>query len=815
MSDKSPEFGPFTPKDTVPVTIGRSQVNVYPRVDPLWTTPEKAHAFHVTKSALYSVSLTPDVHLDTFGQFMNASAVVDSQRFEFDDRFCACWLDMTYLTILSFHNSQGQVIANATIDADPSILKPVADGPVGDCRPPDVKFARLQIALDFRDLCTAAEPTDNTTLRTTYYLELPQTSVPVNNANNVARNLTTFHGPDDLRTMSVEQLRADILNAVYQDQPIDLTEPAFNLGTVSTESQEMKKRISNLILRIAMKTIEMAIFESICPNYSMEPQAAVEAVRQTVKDAEGNDVTYTVAQYYTNFINSARPLLSQRTLPIDLVGGFVKNTHPDIFNVLKETYPKFNDVRSRESRFQRNELNLVVRLAISAEHRISSTQSIINRTIGSQALTCNPTDTVPAYPSVAERTLSRYKEGDGNNRSESPTKRRRRGGMCTCFGCGGPHPFSKCPDKDKPEVQALAKVNREKYMSLPGRGGGKANRMRSGAPNFNDLSEKGKEKMKNQVLASALGLGPSSVPAAGASDVSTITAPSSPAKKPPTVLICRAKVLNTTSREALPVPISSLLPHINVGLGVKEEDCSVMMSCVVDTGASITTGNFFYCSYIAKTFPAVVSRVLTSDHFSPITLSGVVQAEGSSVTTDLPVAFEFHMPYTTTDGTPTTLLVACGPQVSVNLILGFPFMSATGMSIDFVDNVADCKKLSVPPFSIEHKKARVHVPQRAAINLVDTDLDFYGRFISDMETLDEKITAAYNIRHDIAPKRARFESDSTPSRVDDVTDTVVVDNSESSDVPFDAAPLSNETIRDALRDIAGLGMETHDRVKAE
>ena len=807
MSDKSStrsEFGPFTPKDTVPVTIGRSQVNVYPRVDPLWTTPEKAHAFHVTKSALYSVSLTPDVHLDTFGQFMNASAVVDSQRFEFDDRFCACWLDMTYLTVLSFHNSQGGEVPNATIATDPSVLKPVADGPVGDCRPPDVKFARLQCALDFRDLCTAAVATDNTTLRTSYYMELPQTTVPVTNANNVARNLTTFHGPSDLRTMSVEDIRRDILNAVYQDEPIDLIEPAFNLGTVRTESSDLKKRIGNMILRIAMKTIEMAIFGSICPNYSIEPQAAVESVFQTIKDKENNDITYTVAQYYTNYINSARPLLMQRTFPIDLVGTFIKNLHPDIVCVLKETYPKINDVRSRESRFQNNELNLVLKLAIAAEHRISSTQSIVNRTIGTQALTGTA-----AYPSVAERTLSRYQTGGEDGGRESPTKRRRR--LLKCFGCDGAHPFDICPQRDDPEVQKRAKINRDAYMNKP-RGGGKQNRMRSGTPNYSDLSSKGKEKMKNQILAAAID---TSVPPASASDVSTITSPASAAKKPPTILVCRAKVLSSKQREALPVPISSLLPHINVALGTDTGEPQVMMSCVVDTGASITTGNFYYCSYIAKTYPQVVNRVLTSDHWAPISLSGVVQADGNSVTTDLPVAFEFIMPYTTSDGSPTTLLIACGPQVSVNLILGYPFMAATGMSIDFVDNVADCKKLAVPPFSIEHRKARVHVPSRATAALVDTESDFYGRFVSDLEALDDKITAVYGVRPENAPKRARFESENeTPSSVKDVKDTDVMQCA-SSDVKFDVAPLTNAAIRDALRDVAGLGMETHDRVNAE
>ena len=59
----------FIPKDTVSIRVGNSHVNVYPRVEPLWCIPEKAHAWHVTKSACHSVHLQPDLQLDTFGRW--------------------------------------------------------------------------------------------------------------------------------------------------------------------------------------------------------------------------------------------------------------------------------------------------------------------------------------------------------------------------------------------------------------------------------------------------------------------------------------------------------------------------------------------------------------------------------------------------------------------------------------------------------------------------------------------------------------------------------------------------------------------------
>jgi hypothetical protein len=36
---------------------------------------EQAHAFHVTRAALHTISLPPNMHLETFGSYMNCSAV--------------------------------------------------------------------------------------------------------------------------------------------------------------------------------------------------------------------------------------------------------------------------------------------------------------------------------------------------------------------------------------------------------------------------------------------------------------------------------------------------------------------------------------------------------------------------------------------------------------------------------------------------------------------------------------------------------------------------------------------------------------------
>ena len=97
-----------------------------------------------------------------------------------------------------------------TIDA--SILLPVQTGAAPTCRDPGVKFVRVQLALNYADL-NRIDPAPNTTLRGEYYTQLPQDSIDlINGAGNPYR-LTTFTGATDLRTLTVEAIKRDILDA--------------------------------------------------------------------------------------------------------------------------------------------------------------------------------------------------------------------------------------------------------------------------------------------------------------------------------------------------------------------------------------------------------------------------------------------------------------------------------------------------------------------------------------------------------------------------------------------------------------------------
>ena len=178
----------------------------------------------------------------------------------------------------------------------------------------------------------------------------------------------------------------------------------------------------------------------------------------------------------------------------------------------------------------------------------------------------------------------------------------------------------------------------------------------------------------------------------------------------PVIYMYDAQVLQTKSnRPTLPVAIQSGMPHITLQLGtVLDDNESPCIRCVLDTAAALCTENYHFFAAIAKRYPHCVAKIYLPEDYSPIILSGIVQDNAHSVTTNLSVAFQFHLPYLTKDGSPTSFVVATGPQVSVNTVLGLPLITATGMVIDYIDNVVEAKHLDCPPFKIEFRRATKH-----------------------------------------------------------------------------------------------------------
>ncbi len=132
---------------------------------------------------------------------------------------------------------------------------------------------------------------------------------------------------------------------------------------------------------------------------------------------------------------------------------------------------------------------------------------------------------------------------------------------------------------------------------------------------------------------------------------------------------------------------------------------------MLDSGVSLSTTNFQYMETVVRQYPHILKAIYLPEDYASIVLSGIVTSSNAApIMTELSVGFEVHLPYLTKDGNETSLLVAAGPDVAVNLSLGLPFIKATGMIADFINNVCQAKHLLCDPFLIDFRCATKSIP---------------------------------------------------------------------------------------------------------
>lgn len=149
----------FTPCAMMSVTIAKHVVMLYPVVDAMMPVHERAYAFQMNKAVIMNLPVKTSTKLDALGVQLNASTSVDGSKASWVvHHFHGGWTDFatSNLMVLSYYNSASAMINNATIAGTPGlVLKPFQDGPVVDCRPADVHFVRVRLAIDYAGLLPA------------------------------------------------------------------------------------------------------------------------------------------------------------------------------------------------------------------------------------------------------------------------------------------------------------------------------------------------------------------------------------------------------------------------------------------------------------------------------------------------------------------------------------------------------------------------------------------------------------------------------------------------------------------------------------
>jgi hypothetical protein len=130
------------------VSIGKTSVSLYPKVDASMTDPEKAMAFQQNKTALASADLDQKARILALADRLDLMLTAESSLADWERKLGCNWANSANLSIISWNGANGNILNNTATAANASILLPVQNGAAAACRSFGVKFVRVQLTLD-------------------------------------------------------------------------------------------------------------------------------------------------------------------------------------------------------------------------------------------------------------------------------------------------------------------------------------------------------------------------------------------------------------------------------------------------------------------------------------------------------------------------------------------------------------------------------------------------------------------------------------------------------------------------------------------
>jgi hypothetical protein len=648
---------PFVPRKPEIVTIGRTSVSLYPQVDENMTDPKKALAYQHNKTALASTDLNQHTCILTLADRLNLMLTAESSLTDWEQKLSCNWANFQYLTILSWHDAKGTAIASTTTAGDSSVLLPVQNGNITDCRSAGIKFVRFQLELDFANLtiAAAANPAPNVILQGEYYIQLPQSSRNLINGTGTDYKLASWLGQANLRTMSNTNVQQEILDITHQDGPFDLLAPSFNLSSGCTDSTAVYGKLKLLVVCLASNTIHQTMFMVLVLGYLIKPHNVLDHIWQCYIDANGKTVQLSAQVYYSTFLNGIRLFYNLKEYPINLAGIFQDHIDPLLQKGFHAHYPLYGQTRTKAAFNQWLTLVDMLNALIKADNDLTNIHDIdrVEQRRGKQFHLSQG----HSNASMAETTLQQYCDDATQVSFESKGT----AGKPKCFGCDGPHPWLKlthskytvvCPNADEPGIREKAELNIRKYQARKKTNLRNNKKCRNlNTVNWEDIPEKQREVLAAQHRTLII----MSNPSIASSASSTLTGGLGPS------IICRSNItlhqdvviLSTqSSKSQIPIAIHSPMPHLRLQTGTsKEEKDCLALRCMFDTGAFLNTANFHYMVAVVRQYPHILKAMYLPDDYAAIILSSIITSPTKApITTKLSVGFELHLPYVTMDG---------------------------------------------------------------------------------------------------------------------------------------------------------------------
>ena len=223
------------------------------------------------------------------------------------------------------------------------------------------------------------------------------------------------------------------------------------------DSSSIQEKITRKIMKLAFNQICATLFSMLCPNYTNQPHAAVDVIKQSYMESEGNRVSTSIFAYHMHMILAMRPFISLCTFPVSVCNKFMQGLDPRILSYFEGFYPAHNEPHELDGQTQPNKLHLIYMTAIKVENVYNVTTAAAREDVG--AAYPSYCAMVPALPSQAENTLRQY-----DNTTASPATPATPPWTCgKCFGCKSTlHLWMDkkgniiYPKKDNPNIRDIA-----------------------------------------------------------------------------------------------------------------------------------------------------------------------------------------------------------------------------------------------------------------------------------------------------------------------------------------------------------------------
>lgn len=331
----------FIPKKLVPVKLAGTHIQAYPETDHTMPPSERLYALLCNKNAAATCFVPPAQLISFYAGRSNVETKARVLMTQWQSRLTANWADPGSLRVISYHAADGSKIDTAMTGG---VLKPIDDGTENSRRPEGVTFVQVELALDYADLHWKKEPT---TVRCSYFIKLPVGNVTFNNTAGTAVTRYTCTIDGDPFALSKEEFKEQILIPEGVNGPAKLMPADLGGGSCKLDEEGKARELQDRILQVANESIYHKLCEHVAPGHTTTLHSAVEKIKMSYVDENGNTVSLSVMEYYEAKMRGAIPFAEMETYPYNLATDFVmclSKSVKDIFDEEDKSYLTLTDL---------------------------------------------------------------------------------------------------------------------------------------------------------------------------------------------------------------------------------------------------------------------------------------------------------------------------------------------------------------------------------------------------------------------------------------------------------------------------------------